>query len=187
MPNKEKANSKKQSHPSEKKKVPIKKEKNIIAKKENPFEFARISPSDLWHSFDDVFSRFRSDFEDLLFPSSWTGIFPTIPATRTPLVDLEDQDKNYLLKAEMPGFKKEDIEINVQEDSLSISAEVGWDYDKKEQEFVCKERACRSFNRTIKLPEEIDVEAVVAELADGILEINLPKKKPRKIRKIKIK
>jgi len=68
---------------------------------------------DLWRSFNNVFNSFRSDFEDLLFPSPWTSIFPIIPQTRTPLVDLEDQGKNFLLKAEMPGFKKEDIEIDV--------------------------------------------------------------------------
>lgn len=187
MPHKKKASSKKEVTSSKKTKVPIKKGKEIIPSKENPFEFATISPSDLWHSFDDVFSRFRSDFEDLLFPSPWTSIFPTIPETRTPLVDLEDQGKNFLLKAEMPGFKKEEIEINVQEDSISVSAEVGWSYDKKEQEYVCKERACRSFYRTIQLPEEIDVGKVVAELSDGVLEVNLPKKKPKKKRKVKIK
>lgn len=179
--------SEKKKKTSDKKtKVPIKKSPPI-KKKEDPFIFHPLVPSDLWHSFDDMFSRFRSDFEDLLFPTPWTSIFPSIPETRTPLIDLEDQGKNYLLKAEMPGFKKEDIEINVQEDSISVSAEVGWSYDKKEQEYVCKERACKSFYRTINLPEEIDVEKVVAELSDGVLEVNLPKKKPKKTRKVKIK
>ena len=176
----------KKKSPDKKTKVPIKKIKPK-KRKEDPFIFHPIVPSDLWHSFDDMFSRFRNDFEDLIFPTSWTSIFPSIPETRTPLIDLEDQGKNYLLKAEMPGFKKEDIEINVQEDSISVSAEVGWSYDKKEQEYVCKERACKSFYRSINLPEEIDVEKVVAELSDGVLEVNLPKKKPKKSRKVKIK
>ena len=101
-------------------------------------------------------------------------------------MDLEDQGKNFLLKAEMPGFKKEEIEINVKEDSISINAEVGWSYDKKEQKYVCKERACRSFYREIDLPEDIDVEKATAELSDGILEINLTKKKPKKTRKLKV-
>ena len=87
----------------------------------------------------------------------------------------------------MPGFKKEDIEIEVQEDSISVNAEVGWVYDKKEQEYICKERECKSFYRTIQLPEEINVEEVSAELSDGVLEVNLPKKKPKKKRKVTIK
>lgn len=172
---------------AKKKKVTIKKGTTITPKKESPFLITPIVPSDLWHSFDDVFSRFRSDFEDLFFPSPWTSIFPTITTIRTPLVDLEDQGKNFLLTAEMPGFKKEDIKIDVKEDSISVSAEVGWSYDKEEQEYICKERECKSFYRSIQLPDEVNVEKVTAELSEGVLEINLPKKKPKKTRKVTIK
>ena len=59
--------------------------------------------------------------------------------------------------------------------------------NKKEQEYLCKERECNSFYRTIQLPEEINVEEVSAELSDGVLEVNLPKKKPKKKRKVTIK
>lgn len=170
-----------------KKKVSIRKGRKIVSTKESPFAITPIVPSVLWRSFDNVFNNFRSDFEDLLFPSPWNSIFPIIPETRTPLVDLEDQGKNFLLKAEMPGFKKEDIEIDVQEDSISVSAEVGWSYDKKEKKFICKERECKSFYREIQLSEEVDVEKITAKLSDGVLVINLPKKKPKKKRKVKIK
>jgi HSP20 family protein len=185
MPKKKKAPQKK-PQTSKKNKVPIKTTK-ITPRKEKPYEFALITPNDIWSSFDDVFSRFRSDFEDLLFPSHWDNIFPIIPETRSPLVDLEDQGKNYLLKAEMPGFKKGDIEIDVKDDSVTVSAEVGWSYDKKEQEYICKERECKSFYRSVQLPEEIDIDKVAAELDDGVLEVNLPKKRPKQRRKVKIK
>ena len=164
MPKKKEA--KKKPPASKKTKVAVNKERKIVPRTESPFVFTTLAPSDLWYSFDDVFSRFRSDFEDLFFPSPWTSIFPAIPETRTPLVDLEDQGKNFLLKAEMPGFKKEDIEIDVKEDSISVSAEVGWSYDKKEQEYICKERECRSFYRSIQFPEEVDVDKVVGDRAD---------------------
>ena len=176
--------SEKKKPATKKTKIPIKKN---IQRKENPFLLTTYTPSDLWNSFDNVFSRFRSDFEDLFFPSPWTNNFPIIQETRSPLVDLEDQGKNYLLKAEMPGFKKGDIEIDVKDDSITISAKVGWNYDKKEKEYICKERECKSFYRSVQLPEEIDIDKVVAELVDGLLEINLPKKKPKEKRKVKIK
>ena len=131
-----------------------------------------------------MFENFRSDFEELLFPSPLTSIYPVFPEIRVPLVDLEDRDKDFVLKAEMPGFKKEEIEIEVSEDSVEITGRVGWKYDKKEKDYVCKERACESFNRTIQLPEEIATDAVTANLEDGILEIVLPKKSPKKTRKI---
>jgi len=103
------------------------------------------------------------------------------------LIDLEDRGKDFVLKAEMPGFKKEEIEIEVQEDSVEITGRVGWKYDKKAKGYVCKERACESFNRIVQLPEEVNTDAVTANLADGVLEIVLPKKSPRKTRKITLK
>jgi len=87
----------------------------------------------------------------------------------------------------MPGFKKEDIEIEVKEDSVEITGKVGWKYDKKEQAYICKERACESFYRMVELPEEIKVDDVSAHLSEGVLEIKLPKEAPKQKRKVTIK
>jgi HSP20 family protein len=84
--------------------------------------------------------------------------------TRVPLVDLEDRGEDYMLKAEMPGFKKEDIEIEVQEDSVEITGRVGWKYDKKAKDYICKERACEWFYRSVQLPEEVKIDDVKANL-----------------------
>lgn len=168
--------------------VSIKKKKASTPKpKEKTTAVAPAAPQDLWRAFDDTFERFRSDFEDLLFPSYWDTALSLLPETRVPAVDLEDREKDYLLKAEMPGFKKEDIEIEVKEDSVEIMGTAGWKYDKKEQAYICKERACESFYRMIDLPEEIKVDDVTADLSDGVLEITLPKKAPKKKRKVSIK
>ena len=154
--------------------------------KEKPTALASTAPLDLWRAFDDVFGRFRSDFEDLLFPSYWDTL-SLMPEMRVPAVDLEDREKDYLLKAEMPGFKKEDIEIEVKEDSVEVTGKVGWKYDKREQAYICKERACQSFYRMVQLPEEIKVDEVTADLSDGVLEITLPKKAPKQKRKVILK
>ncbi len=110
-----------------------------------------------------------------------------IPETRVPAVDLEDREKDYLLKAEMPGFKKEDIEIEVQDNAITISGIAGWKYDKKTQAYLCRERACESFFRTLELPEEIKANDVSANLSEGVLEITLPKKAPKQKRKVAVK
>ena len=169
-------------------KMPVeKKEKAIVPrKKESPFLIAPAG-SDPWRAFDDMFDSFRNDFEDLLFPSLWARSFPMMPETRVPLVDLEDRGEDYMLKAEMPGFKKEDIEIEVQEDSVEITGRVGWKYDKKAKDYICKERACESFYRSVQLPEEVEIDAVKANLTEGVLEVVLPKKAPKKARKISLK
>ena len=102
-------------------------------------------------------------------------------------MDLEDRGEDYMLKAEMPGFKKDEIEIEVQENSVEITGRVGWKYDKKAKGYICKERACESFYRIVQLPEEIKTDDVKANLSEGVLEIVLPKKSPKKGRKITLK
>ena len=171
--------------PPKKTDLAITKKKPTTVKKaqKKSVALATSAPQDLYQAFDDTFERFRSDFEDLLFPSTWA----LMPETRVPTMDLEDNEKEYLLKAEMPGFKKENIEIDVQDNYVVISGDVGWKYDKKEHEYLCKERACKTFYRTVDLPEEIDVNGVTANLNDGVLEICLPKKTPKQKRKIKPK
>lgn len=109
-----------------------------------------------------------------------------LPETRVPAVDLEDNEKDYVLKAEMPGFKKDDVEIDVQDNAVVITGAVGWKYDKKEHEYICKERACKTFYRIVDLPEEIKVDDVSANLTEGVLEIILPKKTPKQKRKVKV-
>ena len=166
--------------------VPVEKKKAIAPrKKESPYMVAPAG-SDLRREFDDMFANFRSDFEDLLFPSPMTRLFPVVPETRVPLVDLEDRGKDFMLRAEMPGFKKEDIEIEVQDDSVEITGSVGWKYDKKAKDYICKERDCKSFYRMVQLPEEVKTDEVKANLTDGVLEVKLPKKAPKKGRKVSV-
>jgi HSP20 family protein len=148
---------------------------------------AASSPSDVWKAFDDTFARFRRDFEDLIFPTDWARRFSFVPEIRVPVVDLKDGEKEFTLKAEMPGFKKEDIEIEVQDNLVAITGTAGWKYDEKGQLYICKERACKTFYREIELPEEVKIHEVKADLVEGVLEITLPKKTPKQRRKITLK
>jgi HSP20 family protein len=167
--------------------VPTKKTPVSSKPRKRPTAIAPAAPRDLWRAFDDTFARFRSDFEDLLFPAEWAKAFSFIPETRVPAVDLEDREKDYLLKAEMPGFKKEDIEIEVLDNAVAVTGKAGWKYDEKGQLYICKERACKTFNRIVELPEEIKADDVTANLSQGVLEITLPKKAPKQKRKVTIK
>ncbi len=173
---------------SKKSEIAVTKKKSVvISKSPKKTVLSPASPLDVWQAFDDAFARFRSDFEDLIFPTYWADRFPFIPETRVPAIDLEDRGKDFLVKAEMPGFKKEDIEIETQEDSIAITGLAGWKYDAKGKLFICKERACKTFFRRIDLPEEIKVEEVDANLAEGVLEIVAPKKAPKEKRKVAVK
>lgn len=163
-----------------------KKPSSINKPKRKPSTLASTAPSDLYQAFDDTFERFRDDFEGLLFPSTLLSPLSNMQETRVPAIDLEEREKDFLLKAEMPGFKKENIEIEVEDDFVAITGEVGWKYDKKEHEYLCKERACKTFYRIVDLPEDIKVDEVTANLTEGVLEITLPKKMPKQKRKVKV-
>jgi HSP20 family protein len=172
--------------------MPEKKEEMMPAgKRRTPTTLMPYTSSSLWRDFDRIFHNFRSDFEDLMWPSTRPLVralsrMPDLEV-RVPYVDLEDRGKDYLLKAEMPGFKKEDIELHVRGDSVEINAVTGWKYDDKTKRYICKERACESFYRIVELPEEIKTEKVEANLKDGVLEITLPKKTPKIKKRVAVK
>lgn len=178
-----------EAEPSEKTDIAVEKKKKTPKSKSSkkPTAITPATPSDMWQAFNDTFERFREDFEDIIFPANWQNIFSIIPETRVPVVDLEDQEKQFLLKAEMPGFQKEDIEIEVTDDLVAVTGKAGWTYDKKGKLYICKERACKTFYREVDLPEEIKSDEVTASLNNGILEITLPKKAPKQKRKIAVK
>jgi len=101
---------------------------------------------------------------------------------REPLIDLLDQGEYLEVLAEIPGVKKEEIQVNVLPERLSIGAEhkVSRDEAKKEEGFYRKERSYSSFYRSMVLPEEIIPEKTEASYENGILSLKLPKKNPEK-------
>ena len=106
----------------------------------------------------------------------------------TPAVDMYDEGKELVMKADMPGVKKEDLHIDLTEDILTISGE------KKMEETVEKgglyscERSYGRFSRSFELPSEVDTEKITANLKDGVLEIRLAKteKAEKETKKISI-
>jgi len=148
------------------------------------------NPPGLRTEFDRAFERFRRDFEDILWPSE--RFFARLPTTRelqtrTPTVDLEDRGKDYLLTAEIPGFKKEEIEVQVQDDTVEIRGNKHTSHDDKVKGYVRKERSSESFYRRLTLPEHIKADNAQATLKDGLLELELPKKTQKPKKKINVK
>ncbi len=180
---------KKESTEKAKKMVAVPEKKNNAKLQKSPATFKAITPDDFWEGFNESFERMKRDFQNFMLPSAQAleKALALAPKTRAPLVDLQDRGKDYLLKAEMPGFKKQDIEIQVYENAVEISAETGWKYDSRTEKYLCRERACESFYRMVQLPEEIKVDDVTADLKDGVLEVLLQKKAPKLSKKITLK
>jgi len=133
-------------------------------------------------------SRLRNEinrlFEDpfsLLAPS--TSFFEGW----TPAVDVfEDKDK-YVVKAELPGMKKEDIEVSLDGNTLTISGERKHEEEKKEGETYRSERFFGRFQRSVTLPAAVQANKIEASYKDGMLTVTLPKSEEAKPKQIQIK
>ena len=93
----------------------------------------------------------------------------------TPALDVYEDKDNFIVKAELPGMKKEDIEVSLHDGSLSISGERKSESKHQEAEVYRAERFFGRFQRTVTLPSPIAAEKVKAQYKDGILTVTLPK------------
>ena len=90
-------------------------------------------------------------------------------------VDIEETDGAYRIKAEVPGVKREDINISVEDRVLSVAAKFARASEEKDAKTVRAERISGSFSRSFELPREIAEDKIKAELSDGVLILSLPK------------
>lgn len=102
--------------------------------------------------------------EDTMTLSDWT-----------PSVDIGETDQEFLVKAELPDVKKEDIKVTVQDGALMISGERKVEKEEEGLRFHRVERAYGRFERSFSLPETTDAEKIRSEFKDGILTVHLPK------------
>jgi len=105
----------------------------------------------------------------------------------SPLVDITEDDKEYLIKADLPEVKKEDVKLTVQDDVMSISGERKYEKEEKGKKYHRVERAYGSFMRSFTLPEDADGSKVSAEYKEGVLKVHLPKSEKAKPKSIEVK
>ncbi|MDP4109151.1 MAG: Hsp20/alpha crystallin family protein [Bacillota bacterium] len=92
--------------------------------------------------------------------------------------DIIDKGDKYMLQAELPGFDKKDIKIDIRDNYLTVTAEHSEENETKSNDFVRRERRYGSFSRGFDI-SDIDEEKIKASYKDGILELDLPKKDPK--------
>ena len=105
----------------------------------------------------------------------------------SPLVDITEDEKEYIVKAEIPEMKKEDIKLNVHDDVLTITGERKCEKEEKGKKYHRVERSYGSFIRSFTLPEDADGSNVAAEYKDGVLKVHLPKSDKAKAKTIEVK
>jgi HSP20 family protein len=133
----------------------------------------RMAP--LTHSMEEFFEDFP--------PRRWMETFEPfgfrwpmgVDYERSFRLDVIDRDKEFLIRGELPGVEKDDVEVTVSGDRLMIEAEREFEEEDKKDAYYRHEVGYGKLLRTIALPAQVDAEHMSAELKDGILEVKIPK------------
>jgi HSP20 family protein len=112
---------------------------------------------------------------------------PLAVAEWSPLVDISEDEKEYLIKAELPEVKKEDVKVTAQEGTLTIMGERKFEAEEKGKRYHRVERAYGSFGRSFSLPDDASMGNVRAEFRDGVLTVHLVKDEKVKPQQVEIK
>jgi len=104
----------------------------------------------------------------------------------SPAMDLVETDEHFVLRADLPGMTQEDVAIEVEDRTLTISGERRAEHEVGEEGFRRVERSFGHFSRSLTLPDGVDPDAVTAAFDKGVLEIRVPKPEQRKPRRISI-
>jgi HSP20 family protein len=107
--------------------------------------------------------------------------------TRTPAVDVREAEDEYLMEAELPGLAEKDIELNVEDNILTLSSKKEESREEKKDGYLIRERRNHEFARTFVLPKDADREKIKGEFKNGLLIVTIPKKPDAKPRKIDVK
>jgi HSP20 family protein len=121
--------------------------------------------------FNDIIDTIREKQDDL--EKVITDYTSNVPAK--PTMDIMETDEDIVVKTDLPGAKKEDIKIDITEDSLEITANFEGETELENVNFLKKERKCGEVKRAVVLPTKIIMEKAAAKFADGVLTVTLPK------------
>jgi len=139
-----------------------------------------------WDPFKEL-STLRDQIDRLF--DSFFGRVPSIIEKETawvPAINLEETDDSYVVQAELPGLKKNEIKVSITEDSVTISGERKIEKEEKGKTFHRVEMSYGKFQRTLSLPGEIMPDKAKASYKDGILTIKLPKSEKAKVKEIEV-
>lgn len=132
-----------------------------------------------WEPFREIEEVFRQYPSALLSGGAEASVW-------RPVADISETDKEYLVKTELPGVKKEDVRISLQDGVLTISGERKVEDEQKGENRVRVERFYGSFSRSFVLPDNVDTQGIRAESKEGMLLVHIPKKAPTKPEPVKI-
>jgi HSP20 family protein len=119
------------------------------------------------------------------WPERWSGTEGF--DMKTPAVDVFEEKDDVVVKAEIPGMDKDNIEVTLGDSTLTIKGEKKKEEEIKEENYYRSERSYGSFVRTVDLPKEVHADKVKATFKNGVLEVRMPKTEEAKAKEIKVK
>lgn len=171
----------------------IKNENKSVPVKRKRKQEAKGAGGHLMHPLEDIDMMFDR-FMNRIYPGGWhlpsRWDWPEMPqpfAGKRPNVDVIDRDNEILVRAELPGVEKKDIDVSVDNSTLTIRASSSYEKKESEENYYRSEMAHGSFSRTISLPCEVDDKKADAKFSNGILELSMPKLPGAKRRRIAVK
>jgi HSP20 family protein len=127
-----------------------------------------------WDPFAEL-SELRTRFDHMLGELSYGRERGWMPA-----IDVERENGNLVVRADIPGIKPEEVKIEVQDDILAVSGEHEESKEEKDKNYVRRERHYGSFSRSMALPAGVDAKQIKAETHDGVVEVTIPLAKEAK-------
>jgi HSP20 family protein len=155
----------------------MEKENKII--KKTPEE-TRLNQRKLQKEYDNILDEFRKSFDDLMEPFFPMPTFePFTKLSRQAPLDFIDNGNTYTITADLPGYNKDNIDVQVTKEGLTIKAETKQENEEKTKNYLHRERTYSSMQRYIAFPEEVLSGEAEACMNEGVLEIKVPKKEPK--------
>ena len=174
------------------KEKPVRKTSEVIPITPGSSLMTRRGQSWLERDFDSIFDDFRKSFDVLMrpyFPLEMKALDPALYVRYAP-VDVIDEGNHYIVHVELPGFSRENVEVQINSDGMSVRAKKEMEKEDKKKNYLHRERAYSAFERSVTFPEEVDPEKAEGEMKEGVLELRVSKKEPKpemKTRKIALK
>ncbi|MFQ6672587.1 MAG: Hsp20/alpha crystallin family protein [Candidatus Tectimicrobiota bacterium] len=140
-----------------------------------------------WEPFFRDFSTLAGRLNRIFESSPWIDGERELLGGWYPAVDMYDHGSELVLKAELPGMRKGDIDIHVENNVLTVRGQRSRDEKISEDNYFRTERSYGSFTRSFTLPSTVDVKKIAANYKDGILTVTLPKAEEAKPRQIEVK
>jgi HSP20 family protein len=146
-----------------------------------------ITRWDPFKELDELQNRLSTLFDRVATRRQQVGNEVMTVAEWSPLVDITEDDREYLIKAELPEVKKEDVKVTVENGVLTITGERKFEKEEKGKKYHRIERAYGNFIRSFTLPDDADANKVSAEFKDGVLSVRVSKSDTAKPKQIEVK